>query len=220
MRAKLLSFFGLFSCLVADIHQEVFSETYEKALWGMNQQNVGWSGGGSSFNNTILYRNFIEKIIRENNIQSVVDIGCGDWEFSKFMDWGDAEYLGVDVVDQVIDKNIMTFSSERIHFQSVNFLNIDIPAADLLLCKHVCQHISNHDVMDIVSQIHKFKHCVFVNPVDPETKTCPNVDTEVSPSGRLIDLTKPPFNLSGEVFYYMLPGGSLQQVLHIKKEND
>ncbi len=228
MLTKYIFFTLIFFSLYADTHKEVFTRVYENAEWGVNENNEGWSGGGSSFEYAFHYREFVNNLLAEGTVKTVLDLGCGDWECSKYIDWNGVSYLGYDAVEKIIQKNKKHHAAQNIHFINANFLTGELPKADLMLCKHVCQHITNEDVMKIIKQIHKFKHCVFVNPVDPETKTSPNYDTEVSASGRvidllappfnLIDLLAPPFNLQGEVFYFSLPGGSLQQLLHIVNE--
>ena len=49
----------------------------------------------------------MRKFIKENAIQSVVDLGCGDWQFSPYIyhDLGVA-YTGYDVVLPVIQESL------------------------------------------------------------------------------------------------------------------
>ena len=55
----------------------VFDEIYDKDLW------EGGSGGGSTIANTVAYRAMLEGFLRDKKISSVLDVGCGDWQFSK-----------------------------------------------------------------------------------------------------------------------------------------
>ena len=38
-------------------------------------------------------------------IKSVCDIGCGDWQFSQYIDFKGFKYTGIDCVKSVIDEN-------------------------------------------------------------------------------------------------------------------
>ena len=38
-----------------------------------------------------------ERFMEENDVRSVLDYGCGDWQSSKLIDWGARSYLGVDI---------------------------------------------------------------------------------------------------------------------------
>src|SRR5437870_4263480 len=67
--------------------EEVFTEIYNQAIWGANEQGEGYSGPGSTMASTVEYRGFLQNFLKEKGIRSVVDLGCGDWEFSQNMDW-------------------------------------------------------------------------------------------------------------------------------------
>lgn len=118
---------------------DVFKAHYEdkNSQWGNN------SGGGSNPYSTIDYRNFLEKFIHMNKIQSIVDIGCGDWQFSRFLNLSGINYLGLDVVPSVISKNTEKFSSTKINFELMPEEIRNVPPADLLIMKDVLQHLSN-----------------------------------------------------------------------------
>src|SRR6478735_6812488 len=70
----------------------VFEHIYRNDLWH------GGSGPGSLPSVNRPYVRFLHGFLRANQIQTVVDLGCGDWQFSRRIDWGGARYLGLDVV--------------------------------------------------------------------------------------------------------------------------
>ena len=116
--------------------------------------------------NTKEYIAYIEKFMKDHNIKSVIDAGCGDWEFSKYMDWSGVNYIGYDVVGSVIEENKKTFSLNNVKFVHENFLLSDLPSADLFICKHVFQHLRNSDIIKFSPQLKKFKYCLITNEVD------------------------------------------------------
>ena len=59
----------------------IFSEIYDKNLWN------GGSGPGSNPISNQLYISLLERFLTEKKISSIVDAGCGDWQFSKFINW-------------------------------------------------------------------------------------------------------------------------------------
>ena len=61
-----------------------FTNIYEKELWGRGKG----SGAGSRPKFNAPYISFLENFLRDNNIKSVIDFGCGDWQFSQYIDWG------------------------------------------------------------------------------------------------------------------------------------
>ena len=71
-------------------------------------ENKGWYSGGTEtpcgYGSTLrgIERfNLVEVIsdfIKENEIRSVVDVGCGDFNWMRFVEFHDAAYLGYDIV--------------------------------------------------------------------------------------------------------------------------
>jgi len=201
-----------------DQHQQVFTHIYDHAIWGTNSNGEGFSGGGSLPQNCKSYIGFLQHFMQEYNITSVVDAGCGDWEFSRYIDWSGITYVGYDVVESVIQKNIEKFSNTNIHFRQGNILTLDLPPADLLLCKHVLQHLRNQDIIDFCKQLSKYKYCLITNEVNPKTLSSNNDDIAIG-GGHKIDLSKAPFNIPGSSVLHFRIGTSVHQVFLVCNED-
>src|SRR5262249_31747962 len=95
-----------------EVQDNVFDANY-RAGWG--------SGLGSSISSTVAYRYAVESFIRLNDIHSVLDLGCGDWQFSKLIPWDyyDNSYLGLDLSRVIVEKNVETFGTERRQFRVI-----------------------------------------------------------------------------------------------------
>ncbi len=197
--------------------ETVFTELYDKKLWGVNADG-GVCGSGSTLAATEQYRAFLTKFLQTRQIQSVVDFGCGDWAFSHAIPWGHIEYTGLDVVKSLIDLNQQKFSKPNIHFIHADGLSHELPAADLLICKDVLQHLSNEDVLQFLGQLNKFKYCLITNDTDPATQTSDNPNI-VSGNHRWIDLTRPPFSVRAAKVMTYRENGNAKQVLLIENVN-
>ena len=221
---KRVSFFVLGTCWIAfhasadPSSEEIFTEIYKKKGWGTNDQGESHSGGGSTLEGTAPYRGMLQNFLRRYHIQSVVDVGCGDWEFSQAIDWSGINYYGYDVVEFLIEKNQNRFGSDYIHFFHSDGIQTDLLPADLLICKDVLQHLPNEDILVFIEQLSKFKYCLITNDVDPKTFTSSNPDIERG-GFRPVDLTKPPFNLKGTKIFTYLSGTIPKQVLLIDNVN-
>ena len=157
--------------------------------------------------------NFLQDFLKHNEIKSVVDVGCGDWSFSQYIDWKNISYIGYDVVKSVIERNIKKYSDPSCLFVHANALTVDLPSADLLICKDVLQHISNENVLNFLKQIGKFKYCLITNDTDFDTETSLNSDTEAG-GYRTLDLTKEPFGVKGvKALSYIAHGSVKKQIL-------
>jgi SAM-dependent methyltransferase len=114
---------------------EAFTLAYKTSQWHHG------SGSGSSPANTREYRRFLAAYMQQNSIRSVLDIGCGDWQFSRLINWTGIDYLGVDVVPAVVGHNWARYARPQVRFECGDVLNgYQLPPADLVLVKDLFQH--------------------------------------------------------------------------------
>jgi SAM-dependent methyltransferase len=140
---------------------EVFDEIYTKNLWGNG------SGGGSSPEAAKEYVAFVENfLMRHPEIKSVLDIGCGDWQFWDDDAFRSVSYTGTDVSKVVIDR-VNRAKGQKNRVFKVLDLSIDaLPEADLILCKDVLQHLPLEMCLEFFRKVEKYKHVVLVNDLD------------------------------------------------------
>ncbi len=166
-------------------HRTVFSEVYRHNRWGFG------SGAGSLPNVTVPYRALLETFIKTHAISSIVDFGCGDWQFSRLVDWGNASYTGYDIVPDVITRVAARHTSRTSRFYVAPEDPRDLPAADLLIVKDVLQHWPNTNVLSFLAAIKgKYRHTLVTNCSAPDHL----VNTDIAIGGwRPIDLSRAPF---------------------------
>jgi SAM-dependent methyltransferase len=165
--------------------QKRFTDIYQKNEWGFG------SGVGSLPINNIQYMEFVQSFIEESGIGSVVDFGCGDWQFSRFMNWNNARYMGVDLVESVVEGNRKAFERPGVSFELFKGLN-QLPTADLLLCKDVFQHLPNGLVQEYMAAFkQKFKFLLITNDDRPESQVNHDIDAG---GWRPIRLEQSPFS--------------------------
>jgi SAM-dependent methyltransferase len=170
---------------------QTFNGIYSRGDWARDAQGKGTSGSGSTLDITREYRAFIEDFIKKNHVKSVVDAGCGDWEFSSATDWNNARYLGIDISSDVIEVVKKKYQKDGISF-TVGDVTDSLPSADLLLCKDVLQHLPNALIIKFIKnnlKKGKYKWAILTND-----RGGSNVDI---PAGqyRMIDLSAPPFKV-------------------------
>lgn len=170
-----------------------FDEIYQKNLWGFG------SGNGSLPSVTKSYRHFLEQFIAENNVTKVVDYGCGDWQFSRLIDWGQAAYTGLDVVEAVVAKNRRQFQTKKITFQTIEPGSTSLPKGDLLIVKDVLQHLSDREVKTFLAKVvPRFKFALITNCIWPAKDV--NIPIK-SGEFRPLDVRLVPFNAPGAVVH-------------------
>jgi hypothetical protein len=199
---------------------KIFSRIYETGGWGVNADGEGISGMGSIPKNAIPYLQMLQEFIITHEIQSVVDIGCGDWELSKLIDWGTIDYYGYDAADQVIKKDILRYGGERRTFATCDAIHADLPQADLMICKDVLQHLPNSYIRDFIPKFSKYKYCLITNDIDYGPLYDRNLNADIKMGwGRCIDLTLPPFNVKGVPLIRYISDGHIKEVLLITRED-
>lgn len=170
-----------------------FVDIYASNEWGHG------SGEGSLRVHTQGYVRFLQRFLRERNIASVVDMGCGDWQFSRDIDWTGIRYEGYDVVPQVIARNAEAFSRPNVSFRLYSGEPAELSPADLLIAKDVLQHFSNDRIRAVLSCLGRFRYALVTNCVNPRGVTA-NVDIETG-DFRYLDLRRAPFNLRATQVY-------------------
>lgn len=190
---------------------ETFSKIYQNNVWGNG------SGVGSLPEHTVGYRKTLIDLIRSKNIRTVLDYGCGDWQFSSLIPWRDLVdyYTGVDVVDFVVDDLSKKFSSDSVDFQLVTD-HWRFPESDLIICKDVMQHIPNAIVRDLLAQMIKnSRYVLLTNDVlGPQKDTERlNSDCEVG-DWRPLDFSLQPWNLSVQkLLTWQDPAGAIKDTV-------
>ena len=172
-----------------------FNGIYADGIWAKDSTGKGTSGSGSTLEITREYRAYIEDFLKKHAVTSVIDAGSGDWSFSKAIDWGDVSYLGIDIASDVIEVVRKKYEKGKIKFQ-VGDITEDLPAADLLICKDVLQHLSNNLVHKFIKnnlRKGKYKWVILTNDRSSENRDIPNADY------RKINLAAPPFEVKGLV---------------------
>lgn len=170
--------------------RDAFSEIYDKNVWGKG------SGVGSETEHTREYVAALQEFIASKQIKSVVDFGCGDWQFSRHINWGDVRYQGFDVVPSVVAANTAQFSTPNISFHLIED-GAHLPAADLLVCKDVLQHLPVAQVRRYLSIFRRlYRHILITNDVWPDT----NLNVDIEPGQcRPVRIDLAPFNEASSV---------------------
>lgn len=171
----------------------VFEDIYSKDSWGFG------SGHGSLPRVTKGYRSYIEMFLRENNIKSVVDVGSGDWQFSRLINWGEVDYKGLDIVPSVVERTQKKYGKDTVSFQLIKPGETDLPKADLLIIKDVLQHMNTKAVEKFIKEaVPRYKFALITNCVAPDS----DINIEIEDGGfRPLDLRRKPYGLQGAVVY-------------------
>jgi len=141
--------------------ESTFTNIYDKKKWG-SKNGRGSSGTGSNNSpDTKWYIQTLMKHITDTNSKTICDIGCGDWEFSKTIDWSGLEYTGIDCVKSVIVDNQKSYASSNITFKHQDALSIP-EGYDFVILKDVIQHWSDDTIREVLPKIIQKNKYVFL----------------------------------------------------------
>ena len=128
--------------------KEEFTRIYREHVWGGTSR----SGPGSDPEMLRQYSALLVDVIKQRQVRSVVDIGCGDWALGRTLDWSGVEYTGIDIVPDVVEHLNVSFGSNRIRFRCLDIVSDELPQADLCVIKDVLQHLSNDSVRSLLGR--------------------------------------------------------------------
>jgi SAM-dependent methyltransferase len=128
--------------------KERFTKIYELDYWKVNYngETSGPSGAGGMRSTSAPYLEFLQNFVDSQNINTIIDIGCGDFQLMKHLRLSShIKYIGVDIVDVLIQDNIAKYAKANIIFETVNRIEeLEKYQGDLLLIKDVLQLYANN----------------------------------------------------------------------------
>ncbi len=94
-------------------NEAIFTRIYSINKWGDANTR---SGKGSSLTRTLNLRRKLPYLIKAFNINSLLDIPCGDFYWMEETNLNLDFYIGADIVDSLIDQNNARFSNSKLEF--------------------------------------------------------------------------------------------------------
>lgn len=132
-------------------YRGVFAKIYAEGRW-RDAESI--SGPGSTLAITQALREDLARWLRNNQINSLVDIPCGDFNWMRFVQFPDGmDYLGLDIVDDLISELRAKHETEHVRFGVADILTSDLPEADAYLCKDIFVHFPLTDVNTALRRI-------------------------------------------------------------------
>jgi len=183
---------------------EIFDRIYSEGAWGHDDQGRPTSGAGSHEDEIVQpYVNAVSAFIAQREHNTVVDIGCGDFEVGRRFLPLAKRYIACDVSEVILQQNRSNFSAPNLEFQHLNLATDDLPPGDFALVRQVLQHLSNREIHSFVDRLHQsrpYRYLIVTEHLPAEQDHTPNLDKRSGPRIRLslnsgVSLDAPPFNL-------------------------
>src|SRR5689334_6537607 len=132
----------------ADKFQRIFDEN----AWG-NSESV--SGEGSNLERTRVVRAALPGLLARHGVRSILDAPCGDFYWMKEVPLGDIEYIGADIVPEIITRDLELYAAPRRRFVVCDLVSDPLPKADLILCRDCLVHLPYAETRTAIANFRK-----------------------------------------------------------------
>ena len=180
-----------------DTNEQFCTEHYHTNAYGCKETP---SGPCATVKRTAELREHLPSLFQTLSITSIVDIGCGDWTWMSQVPLKSIQYVGIDLVDQLI-ADLQQYTSETVYFQKSDAIEGSPLHADLWLCRDILCFYPYEDIQrclqGFVDSESKYIAITSIDRVEP------NQDG-LKGYWRPLNLTLPPFSLTAE---HSLPDG-------------
>lgn len=179
--------------------KEVMIQIYQMHLWG-GKESEFYSGEGSHDTSIIEpYQETVLSFLKSFDQPLIVcDLGCGDFNVSKVFTPFTKEYIGIDIVPDLINRNQELFQGDNRSFLCKDLAADELPKGDCALVRQVLQHLSNDEIQKILTKLSAYRYVILTEHL-PSGDFIPNKDKIASQGIRLkqqsgINLIESPFN--------------------------
>jgi SAM-dependent methyltransferase len=169
--------------------KERFSQIYYRNIFGGKDSR---SGVGSDMVQTAEIRREIPRLVREFDIKTFMDAPCGDWHWMKETPLGVEQYIGVDIVDSLIEKNQRQFGNVSTNFVCLDLAEDQLPQVDLIFCRDCLVHLTFSDINRVVANFKRSNSKYLLTTTFTGREN--NVDLVGKDVWRTLNLELPPFN--------------------------
>jgi len=151
------------------------------------------SGSGSSLEQTAAVRAAIPALLKEFGVKTMIDAPCGDFFWMQHTELGVEQYLGIDIVQELIARGQKQFGGKNRQFLCLNIIEDVLPAADLILCRDCLVHLSFSQARKALQNFQRSgARYVLTTTFTGRDR---NVDLVGKDIWRTLNLERPPFNL-------------------------
>jgi hypothetical protein len=166
-----------------------FTVIYENNLWNSPSSR---SGRGSTLAATKQLRRILPQILEKLQVRTMLDAPCGDFHWMGRVHLPLDQYIGVDVVRDLIKKNNKLHGDNNHRFLHRDIITDELPRADLVLCRDCIMHLPNEAITLALKNIKKSgaDYLLITNHRGVQK----NQDLEVAGGFRPVNLLLPPFS--------------------------
>jgi len=158
--------------------EDVFTQIYKTRGWRSRESA---SGPGSTVAITATIRKLIPELVTRYNVQTFLDIPCGDFNWMKEVDLSGIRYIGADLVADLISENERNYPVSNICFTQLDLIRDSLPKADLILTRDCLVHLSFDDCSAALKNIKASNSTWLLTTTFPTIETNEEIQTKNKP---------------------------------------
>lgn len=204
--------FALMKRLIRDILRVVLPDflffalkkfLYKIGIWNVNVGDYSESVhlekhcAAVARHNDLPYSDII-KLIDDLQIKILLELPCGYSSWLKNIQIELEQYIGCDIVEQIVRKNRQEFASNKVRFEVINFSIDNLPKADLIFSRDLLNHLSLEEAFKVIANFKKsgakYLLAMTNNDIGQNNELMKNENFE-----RELNLNLPPFNFPKSV---------------------
>jgi SAM-dependent methyltransferase len=168
--------------------RRTFAPFYEENRWG-DEESV--SGPGSNLARTAKLRHELPSLLAEIKTRTLLDAPCGDFNWLQHTQLNVDEYIGVDVVPELITRNQKLYANNQTRFAVLDLTRDKLPRADVILCRDCLIHFSYRHIAAAIRNFKRSGSTYLLTNSYPLWQANTNIRTG---DFRPLNLALPPFN--------------------------
>jgi len=168
--------------------EQVFRRAYKDNIWG-DPESV--SGPGSGLIRTASFRDQIPQLLNELGASSLLDAGCGDFNWMKEVSLPVEQYYGIDIVPELVAHTSQRYGEVKRSFIHGDILRAELPRVDVILCRDCLVHFSFKDAWMALRNFKRSRSCYLLTTTFIEFWD--NIEIETG-GWRRLNLQRPPFS--------------------------
>ncbi len=168
--------------------QSTFTPFYTENRWG-DAESV--SGPGSNLERTNKLRRELPALLEEIGARTLLDAPCGDYNWIKETALGVEQYIGVDIIPDLIDRNQSRYADAQTRFIRLDLTRDKLPRVDVILCRDCLIHFSYRHIAAAIKNFKRSRSTYLLTNTYPGWRENQNIRTG---DFRHLNLLLPPFN--------------------------
>ncbi len=132
--------------------KKIFTEIYRNNSFLGRESK---SGEGSGLLQTSLIRQELPVLLKRISARTLLDAPCGDLFWISKMELDIENYIGIDIVHELVVENRRKYGDRQHLFLDKNIIVDELPKADVILCRDCLVHLTYAQCFKVINNFKK-----------------------------------------------------------------